>query len=192
MPALSARFGFAPCSSSVAARSKCALRMASSSGVTPSGSRTLTSAPERDERHRGVGRAFARGVHQRRPLPLGHEAGDVVARVLRLLRRIGDGGRARVDLGPVLHQRPDRIGVVVGRRPHERRLAHPRFLGVDVGARRRPAPRSPRAGRSAPRASARSAPSVDGRCSGRRRRRAGAATIAASPLVAASDSGVTP
>ena len=44
---------------------------------------------------------------------------------------------ARVDLGAGRRQRANHVGVILGRRPHQRGLAEPALAGVDVGAARR-------------------------------------------------------
>ena len=83
------------------------------------------------ERPGRIGRAVACGVHQRGPLPFrqrGQHAFEA-ERILGEFHRV----RARVDVGALRQQEPDRFGVVFGSRPHQCLFAKHLLAGVDVG-----------------------------------------------------------
>ena len=98
----------------------------------PSGSAALTSAPALASARAASGAAVARGVHQRRPVAVRQDREHALEAepILGKLNR----RRPRVDVGAAAGEQRDDVGVILGRRPHQRRLAELRFAGVDVGA----------------------------------------------------------
>ena len=85
------------------------------------------------QRARGVDRAFSRREHERRPpATRKRRVGSAAARKLedRRIERRGPG----VDVRARFSEDTNRVGVILGGRPHHRRLAEPALARVDVGA----------------------------------------------------------
>ncbi len=85
-----------------------------------------------DEDTRGVERALARGVHQRRPAAMRKNRQHAFE--AEAIFRIHQVVRAQVDVRAVRNQQLRCVGMILGRRPHQRRLAQELLAGVDDGA----------------------------------------------------------